>query len=156
MKLSVGDLAPSFSAMADTEQLVSLKELVGIDKRIVIYFYPKDNTPGCTTEACDFSDRFERLQQHNVVVLGVSKDSTQSHRAFKEKYKLPFLLLSDPDAQICEAYGAWRTKMNFGRSFLGIVRSTFVIDEKGVIRGVWYGVKVKGHVDEVLKCLESF
>lgn len=154
MKLCVGDIAPSFSAITDTEAQISLEQLA--KKRIVLYFYPKDNTPGCTTEACDFSDRFERLQKQNVVVLGVSKDSTQSHRAFKEKYKLPFLLLSDPDTKICEAYGAWRTKMNFGRSFLGIVRSTFVIDEKGVIRGVWYGVKVKGHVDEVLKCLESF
>lgn len=157
MKLSVGDAAPSFSAIADTEQLISLEQFVGtgVGKKIVLYFYPKDNTPGCTTEACDFSDRFERLQKQNVVVLGVSKDHIKSHQAFKAKFKLPFLLLSDPDAKICEAYGAWRTKMNFGRSFLGIIRSTFVIDENGVIRGVWYNVKVKGHVDEVLKCLSD-
>lgn len=154
MTLSIGDKAPTFSAITDTEEAISLDQLKG--KRVVIYFYPKDNTPGCTTEACDFSDRFERLQKENVVILGISKDSTKSHRAFKEKYKLPFPLLSDPNAQICESYGAWRKKMNFGRSFLGIIRSTFVIDETGIIRGVWYGVKVKGHVDEVLKCLQSF
>ena len=154
MKLAVGDIAPSFCTMSDEEQLVSLAQYTG--KRVVLYFYPKDNTPGCTTESCDFSSRISIFQQHGAAVLGVSKDSTKSHRSFKEKYKLPFLLLSDPEAKICEKYGAWSTKMSFGRTFLGIVRSTFVIDEKGIIRGAWYGVKVSGHVEEVLKCLGSF
>ncbi len=154
MKLSIGDIAPSFCATSDEEQPVSLKQYAG--KRVVLYFYPKDNTPGCTTESCDFSNHIDAFQQQGVVVLGISKDSTKSHRSFKEKYSLPFLLLSDPEAKICEQYGAWSTKMSFGRTFLGIVRSTFVIDEKGIIRGVWYGVKVSGHVAEVLKCLESW
>lgn len=151
IKLSPGDMAPDFIALSDEEKYVTLTQFLG--KTVILYFYPKDDTPGCTTEACDFSSQHEKLHKKNVVILGVSKDSTQSHRAFKSKFNLPFLLLSDFDGKICESYAAWGVKKNYGKSYEGIIRSTFVIDPKRVIQQAWYNVKATGHVEKVLKKL---
>lgn len=149
--LKPGDRAPDFTAVSDSGEKVKLKDLRG--KRVVLYFYPRDNTPGCTREACDFRDAFSRFQGKNAVVLGVSPDSVKSHEKFKAKFELPFPLLTDEDHKIAEAYGAWQEKSMYGRKFMGIVRSTFVIDEKGKIAEVYEKVKVNGHVDQVLQAV---
>jgi len=120
---------------------------------VVVYFYPKDMTPGCTTEACDFRDRHERLLAQGAVVVGVSRDSVARHRRFAEKEALPFPLVADEDGAITEAWGVWREKKNYGKSYMGIVRSTFLVAADGTITRVWDPVKVKGHVDEVLAAL---
>jgi peroxiredoxin Q/BCP len=147
--LKVGDLAPDFTLPTDQEnKAIQLSELRG--KKVVLYFYPKDNTPGCTKQACDFRDNFAILQKQGVEVLGVSKDSTKNHSKFKEKYTLPFTLLVDANADVCEAYGVINKKSLFGKTFLGIQRSTFLIDESGIIRAIWRKVKVPGHVEQVL------
>lgn len=149
MTLNVGDLAPDFTLADENENDITLSKLRG--KKIVLYFYPKDSTPGCTREACDFRDSFNIFKKHGVEVFGISKDSPKSHTKFKDKYELPFSLLVDANADVCEAYGVINKKSMFGKTFLGIQRSTFLIDEKGVIRAIWRKVKVTGHVDEVLK-----
>ena len=147
--LKVGDPAPLFAAPSDSGQSLSLKDFRG--KRVILYFYPKDNTPGCTQEACDFRDARDRLQSKGVVVLGVSPDSVSSHQKFKKKYTLPFPLIVDEDHRIAQAYGVWQEKSLYGRKFMGIVRSTFVIDEKGRIAEVHQKVKVNGHVESLLE-----
>jgi peroxiredoxin Q/BCP len=149
MVLAVGDKAPEFCLPTDTENKeVSLKQLRG--KKIVLYFYPKDNTPGCTKEACDFRDNFAAFKKHGVEVFGISKDNSKNHAKFKEKYALPFTLLVDADADVCAAYHVINKKSMFGKTFLGIQRSTFLIDEKGIIRAIWRKVKVPGHVEQIL------
>lgn len=149
MALSIGDKAPDFTLATDVEgQHITLSKLRG--KKVVLYFYPKDNTPGCTKEACDFRDNFARLQSANVEVFGISKDNTNAHQKFKAKYELPFTLLVDHNADVCEAYGVINKKSLFGKTFLGIQRSTFLIDENGNIRAIWRKVKVNGHVEQVL------
>jgi peroxiredoxin Q/BCP len=150
--LKVGDVAPAFTLESDEGEKVSLKDFKG--QKVVLYFYPKDMTPGCTQEACDFRDSFARIKKSDAIVLGVSKDSVASHQKFKAKHDLPFTLLSDPDGKVCELYGVWQEKSLYGRKFMGIVRSTFVIDEKGKISRVFPKVKVKGHVDEILASLK--
>lgn len=150
-ELKVGQKAPAFTLESHTGNKVSLSELKG--KMVVLYFYPKDSTPGCTTEACDFRDAKSVLGKKNAVVLGVSKDSLASHVKFAENQKLNFELLSDPDGKVCEKYGVWQEKKNYGKTYMGIVRSTFVIDTEGKIKSAWYGVKVKGHLDQVLEAL---
>src|SRR5579883_3631448 len=129
MTLKVGERAPDFTLLNDKAEPITLSHLRG--KKVVLYFYPKDNTPGCTKEACDFRDQFSTFQKHNVEIMGISKDSPKSHTKFKEKYALPFTLLVDDKADICEAYGVINKKSMFGKTFLGIQRSTFLIDEKG-------------------------
>jgi len=146
--VKVGDKAPAFKAATDGGDTVSLKSLKG--KKVVLYFYPKDNTPGCTTEACDFRDSYARFENANTVVLGVSPDSVKSHDKFKAKFDLPFPLLSDEDHAIAEAYGVWQEKSMYGRKYMGIVRSTFIIDEKGKLAEVYEKVRVKGHAAGVL------
>ena len=146
--LEAGDKAPDFTAETDGGGTVKLKDYRG--KKVVLYFYPKDNTPGCTTEACDFRDASAAFAGKDTVVLGVSPDSVKSHDKFKEKFELGFPLLSDPEHAIAEAYGVWQEKSMYGRKYMGIVRSTFLIDEKGKIAEVWSKVKVKGHVEDVL------
>lgn len=146
--LKVGDQAPDFTLLSDQEEEISLKDLRG--KKVVLYFYPKDNTPGCTREACDFRDNFSVFKKHGVEVFGISKDSAKSHTKFKEKYELPFTLLVDDNADVCEAYGVVDKKSMFGKTFLGITRSTFLIDEKGKIKSIWRKVKVTGHVEQIL------
>lgn len=146
--LKTGDKAPDFTAETDGGETVRLKDFRG--KKVVLYFYPKDNTPGCTTEACEFRDNSKELDARNAVVLGVSPDSVKSHDKFKAKFELPFPLVSDPEHEIAEAYGVWQEKSMYGKKYMGIVRSTFLIDEKGVVQEVWEKVKVKGHVAEVV------
>ena len=148
MALAVGDKAPDFTLPTDEEITVTLSELRG--KKVVLYFYPKDNTPGCTKEACDFRDHFATFKQQGALVFGISKDNTKTHTKFKTKYTLPFTLLVDANADVCEAYGVVNKKSLFGKTFLGIQRSTFLIDEQGIIRAIWRKVKVPGHVEQVL------
>lgn len=144
----VGKSAPSLKLENQDGVLVDLSKLAG--KWVVVYFYPKDSTPGCTTEACDFRDNFARLGSKGAVVLGVSKDSAKSHAKFREKQGLPFDLLVDADGAACEAWGVWRMKTFMGREGMGIVRSTFLVDPTGRIARIWSPVSVKGHVQEVL------
>ncbi len=148
VQLQVGSPAPDFSVSTDEGQVVSLQDFIG--QTVVLYFYPKDDTPGCTVEACDFRDNFMRLKSKRAVVLGVSRDSQDSHRKFKKKYELPFQLLVDSDGKLCEAYGAWKEKSMYGRKYMGIERMTVLIGPDGLIRKVYPKVQVKGHVDEVL------
>lgn len=149
MTLKIGDSAPDFTLPTEVENKeISLKELRG--KKIILYFYPKDSTPGCTKEACDFRDHFAKFQQQGVEIFGISKDNARTHTKFKEKYALPFTLLVDANADVCEAYGVINKKSLFGKTFLGIQRSTFLIDEQGTIRGIWRKVKVPGHVEQLL------
>jgi peroxiredoxin Q/BCP len=151
MALKEGDRAPAFRAETDSGETIALSDLKG--RKVVLYFYPKDLTPGCTQEACDFRDSFARLKKAKAVVLGVSKDTAALHQKFKEKHDLPFPLLVDEDGKICKAYGVWQEKSLYGRKFMGIVRSTFVIGADGKIEKIFPKVKVKGHVDEVLEAL---
>ena len=137
--MKVGDKAPDFA---------KLRELRG--KKVVLYFYPKDDTPGCTTEACEFRDLDRAFGKKGAVVIGVSPDGEASHEKFRGKFGLPFVLVSDADKKIVEAYGVWKEKSMYGRKYMGVERTTFLIDEKGRIAGVWEKVKVKGHAEEVL------
>jgi peroxiredoxin Q/BCP len=149
--LKEGDKAPDFSLPDDTGSEVKLRDLKG--RKVILYFYPKDDTPGCTKEACGFRDRFPKFEKANVAVYGVSRDSVESHRKFREKYSLPFPLLSDPTAALAIAFGAWGEKNLYGKKTTGILRSTFVIDGKGTIEKVYRKVKPDLHAEEIL---ESF
>ncbi len=153
--LKEGDKAPEFCLKGidekGEEKEFCLKDFLG--KKVVLYFYPKDNTPGCTQEACDFRDNIARVKERGAVVLGVSPDSINSHKKFFEKYGLNFPLLSDPDKKVAESYGAYGDKKMYGKITKGIIRSTFIIDEEGKIKKVFYNVKVKGHVDKVIENL---
>jgi thioredoxin-dependent peroxiredoxin len=148
MPLAVGDKAPDFKMASDSGGEVSLAGLKG--KSVILYFYPKDDTPGCTKEACGFRDALSDFSGANAVIIGVSKDSVAKHDKFKAKYDLPFNLGADVDGAVCEDYGTWVEKSMYGRKYMGIERATFLIDGDGVLRGVWRKVKVKGHVDAVL------
>jgi peroxiredoxin Q/BCP len=149
--LEPGSKAPEFSLSADDGSTVSLGALRG--KTVVLYFYPRDDTPGCTTEACAFRDHWQAVQRAGAVVLGVSPDSVASHRTFKQKYRLPFALLADPDHAVAEAYGAWGKRSLYGRLFSGILRTTFIIDAQGRVARVFERVKPKGHAEAVLAAL---
>jgi thioredoxin-dependent peroxiredoxin len=146
-KLQAGDRAPSFALPDQQGETVSSDSLAG--QPYVLYFYPKDDTPGCTTEACGFRDAFPDFAATGVHVLGVSPDGIASHQKFVGKYGLPFKLLSDASRELASAYGVWALKKNYGREFMGIVRSTFLVDGAGVVRKVWRGVRVNGHVGDV-------
>ncbi len=149
-KSLLGKPAPNFSLPLDDGGTLSLTSLRG--KRVVLYFYPKDDTPGCTVEACAFRDRLPGFSGANAAVIGVSKDSVASHSKFRTKFKLNFPLASD-DGKVCEAYGVWKQKSMYGRTYMGIERSTFIIDEHGSVRAEWRKVSVAGHADEVSKAL---
>jgi peroxiredoxin Q/BCP len=151
--LKEGTIAPDFTLPADGGGEVSLSDYRG--KKVVLYFYPKDNTPGCTTEACNFRDDYSQIITAGAAVLGVSPDSVKSHDKFKLKFNLPFALLSDPDHRVAEMYGAWGEKKMRGKTYMGIIRSTFIIDEEGRIIKVFPKVKVKTHSQEVLAVLEG-
>jgi peroxiredoxin Q/BCP len=151
--LKVGDKAPEFTAETDAGTKVSLKDFRG--KKVVLYFYPKDDTSGCTREACSFRDNHKAVLAQGAVVLGVSTDSVDSHASFKKKYDLPFPLVSDPDQKIVTAYGVWQEKSLMGKTYMGTVRTTFIIDEQGKISHIFPNVKVDGHVDEVLAALRE-
>ena len=145
--LEVGEQAPVFTLKSTTGEEISLTDYKG--KNVVLYFYPKDMTPGCTTEACDFRDQHAGFEKINTVVLGVSPDPVEKHQQFTEKHELPFSLLADVNHEVAEKYGAWQLKKNYGKEYMGIQRSTFVIDGVGTVRKVWPKVSVNGHVQEV-------
>ena len=149
--LEPGDKAPDFELQSDAEETVKLSKLRG--QKVILYFYPKDNTSGCTTEACDFRDRLPDIEDRGAVVLGVSPDGIASHQKFKAEYDLPFALLSDPDHKVAEVYGAWGEKKNYGKTYQGMIRSTFLIDEDGIITEAFRKVKAKGHADRVVDVL---
>ncbi len=151
--LTVGDKAPDFTAVDDSGNKITLKQFRG--KTVVLYFYPKDDTSGCTAEACDFRDNFAKYKKAGAVVLGVSPDSVKSHDKFKSKYELPFPLISDESKEILNAYGVWQEKSMYGRKYMGVVRTTFVIGPTGKIEAKWEKVKVTGHVAEVLKAVTA-
>jgi thioredoxin-dependent peroxiredoxin len=147
-KLEPGATAPQFSLPDQDSQPVSLDDFKG--RRVLVYFYPKDDTPGCTREACQFNDNLHAFQRANVPVLGISPDDAQSHQRFRAKYGLAFPLLSDPDHQVLEAYGAWGEKTLYGKQTVGVLRSTFLIDQDGKVARAWYNVKADGHAAQVL------
>ncbi|NIA68788.1 thioredoxin-dependent thiol peroxidase [Pelagibius litoralis] len=151
--VEIGKKAPNFKMTTDGGGTVALKDLKG--RKIVLYFYPKDDTPGCTKEACGFRDSLPDFSKLDATVIGVSKDSVAKHDKFKAKYELPFTLASDEDGTVCEAYGTWVEKSMYGRKYMGIERATYLIDEKGVVRGEWRKVKVPGHVDAVLEAVQA-
>jgi peroxiredoxin Q/BCP len=153
MLLQEGTMAPDFRLPADGGGEVSLSDYRG--KKVVLYFYPKDDTPGCTTEACNFRDDYSQLLAAGAAVVGISPDTVQSHDKFKSKYSLPFALLSDADHQVAETYGAWGEKKMFGKTYEGVLRSTFIIDEEGKISKVFAKVKPKNHSEEVLAALRE-
>jgi peroxiredoxin Q/BCP len=146
--LESGDKAPDFTLKNDNDEVVKLSNYKG--KKVVLYFYPKDDTPGCTAEACSFRDGFSEIQKKGAALFGVSTDSVDSHKKFKEKFHLNFPLLSDADKKVVNAYGVWKEKNMYGRKYMGIERTTFIIDENGKIKKVFPKVKVDGHYDEVL------
>jgi peroxiredoxin Q/BCP len=146
--INTGQVAPAFSLHAHTGETVSLADMAG--KTVVLYFYPKDDTPGCTKEACSFRDHWATLQTKGLVVLGVSPDSLDSHEKFAKKFQLPFPLLSDPQHQVAEAYGAWGSKSMYGKTVTGILRTTFLIGPDGVVKHVWKKPKTDIHAEEIL------
>ena len=149
--MQIGDKAPDFSLPDKTGKLVSLTDFAG--EKIILYFYPKDNTPGCTRQACAFAANYKEFQKRNIVVIGISKDSTESHRKFAEKYDLPFILLSDSDHKVIENYGVWQEKKLYGKVSMGIVRTTFIIDEAGIITHIMPKVKPDTNAEEILAML---
>lgn len=151
MTIEIGDPAPNFTLPTDEGTSLTLSDLLG--KKVIIYFYPKDATPGCTKEACSFRDEKPKFDKKDTIVLGISKDSPKSHTQFKQKEQLNFTLLSDETGEVCEKYGVWKEKSMYGRTYFGIERSTFIIDEQGKIASIWRKVSVPGHVEEVLKSL---
>jgi peroxiredoxin Q/BCP len=151
VKLKPGDKAPDFKLPADDGKIYSLKDFKG--KKLILYFYPKDMTSGCTKEACDFRDNIKIFSSKNTVVAGVSPDSVESHRKFKDKFSLPFLLLSDESRKMLQDYGVWKEKSMYGKKYMGVVRTTFIIDEKGRIAKIYENVKVPGHVEDVISSL---
>lgn len=145
--------APDFTLKSSDGRDVSLRDYIG--KKVVLYFYPKDNTPGCTKEACQFRDNIDVIEKNDAVVIGISLDDSESHKKFIEKFNLPFVLLSDSDAKVSIEYGVYKEKNMYGKKKMGIERSTFVIDRKGIVKKIFRKVKVDGHVDEILKVLEE-
>lgn len=150
--LKTGDIAPNFTLKDKDEKLVSLSDFIG--KKVVLYFYPKDNTPGCTRQACAFASLYDEFKNKNIVVIGISRDSIASHVRFAEKYDLPFMLLSDPELEAIRAYGVWQEKKNYGKISMGVVRSKFVIDESGHIEHVMPKVKPDTNASEILAILK--
>ena len=151
--VAIGKKVKNFSRPATGDKEISLKDLAG--KKVVLYFYPKDSTPGCTTEGQEFRDAKAKFSRQNTVIIGVSRDSMKRHENFKAKQKFNFDLLSDEDESLCKQFDVIKLKKNYGREYLGIERSTFLIDEKGILIEEWRGVRVKGHVDEVLAACKA-
>jgi peroxiredoxin Q/BCP len=152
-KIAIGKKVPDFRLPATGEQDIALSDFRG--KNVVLYFYPKDNTPGCTTEGQDFRDKISTFRRRNTVVLGISRDSVKSHETFRNKHDFPFALLSDADEKVCRLFDVIKEKNMYGRKVMGVERSTFLIDDKGVLVREWRKVKVAGHVDEVLEAVKS-
>ena len=152
-KKLVGKNCPKFSGDCTSNIKLSNTDFIG--KNLVVYFYPKDSTPGCTLEGQDFRDNFKKFKKLNTAILGVSRDSVKSHNNFKEKQSFPFELLSDPDEKMCKAFDVMKMKSMYGKQYIGVDRSTFLINDKGIVVKEWRSVKVKGHVDEVLSAVEE-
>lgn len=148
-----GKKAPAFSLKNALGKKVSLKDFLG--KKVILYFYPKDMTSGCTKEACDFKDSLPNFSKLDAVIIGISADSADMHKKFIQKYDLPFELLSDETKEVVEKYGVWKEKSMYGKKYMGIERTTFIIDEKGIVKKVFAKVKVAGHIEEVLKILKE-
>jgi len=151
--LSINEKAPAFTLSDKDGNPVSLSDFLG--RKVVLYFYPRDNTPGCTRQACAFAGAYREFEELNVAVIGISKDSVASHQKFAEKYGLPFILLSDPERQAIEAYGAWQEKKNYGKVSMGVVRCTYIIDENGMIERVMPKVKPDTNAAEILEYLRG-
>lgn len=147
MTLKIGDKVPAFKGTT-AEGKITSKDMLG--SNIVLYFYPKDDTPGCTLEACAFRDNLPKFKKMNATVYGVSKDNLKSHKKFADKYELPFTLISDEDGSICDTFGVWVEKSMYGRKYMGIERTTILFDDKGIVQKIWPKVKVTGHVEEIL------
>ena len=153
MALEIGAKAPAFAMKTDGAGKISLSELKG--KNVVLYFYPKDDTSGCTAEACGFRDQLPKFKKLDAVVIGVSRDSVESHDKFQKKYDINFTLGSDESGKVTEAYGVWVEKNMYGKKYMGIERATYLIDGKGIIKGIWRKVKVPGHVEELAKAIKN-
>lgn len=153
MTLEVGKQAPDFSLLNQNEERVSLSQFKG--KNIILYFYPKDMTPGCTTQACDFRDHFKEFSESDTVIIGISPDPVERHQKFVAKHDLPFILLADEDHEVAESYGVWKLKKMYGREYYGIERSTFIIDKEGMLQKEYRKVKVKDHVKEALQYVKE-
>ena len=153
MTLKEGDIAPGFSLPASNGETISLKDYIG--KKVVIYFYPKDDTPGCTIEACNFRDDYSEITGAGAVILGVSKDDIKSHNKFINKFDLPFLLLSDESTEMISAYGAWVKKKMYGKEYYGVFRKTYLIDEEGKIQRIWPKVDVKTHSKDIIELIKG-
>lgn len=151
-ELKEGNKAPDFTAVAQDGSKVKLSSFKG-EKNVVLYFYPKDMTPGCTTQACDFRDQYKKFK--NTVIIGVSIDSMERHQKFIEKYDLPFTLIADTDKKVVQKYGVWQEKKLYGKTFMGIVRTTFIIDKNGTIQKIFPKVKIKTHIEDVLAALKG-
>jgi peroxiredoxin Q/BCP len=153
-KVAIGKAVPDFSAQATGDQEISLSDYKG-KQQVVLYFYPKDSTPGCTTEGQNFRDNIAAFKKADTVILGISRDKIKSHENFKAKQQFPFELLSDPDEVICKLFDVMKLKKLYGREYMGVERSTFLIDKKGKLNQEWRKVKVKGHIDEVLQAAQE-
>ena len=151
--LTIGEKATKFTLKNQVGEDITLDDYIG--KKVVIYFYPKDDTPGCTTESIGFSEKIDEFEKQNTVILGVSADSVESHVKFCNKHNLKVELLSDPEKKMITAYGAWQEKNMYGKKYMGIARSTYLINEKGVVQNYWPKVKVNGHVDAVMEALNA-
>ena len=152
MTVTIGKKAPAFKGLT-ADGVITQKDLLG--SNIILYFYPKDDTPGCTTEACAFRDNLPKFKKLNAKIYGVSKDDLKKHAKFTDKYELPFTLISDEDGSICDSFGTWIEKSMYGRKYMGIDRATFLIDAEGVVQHIWRKVKVTGHIDDILKTLKE-
>ncbi len=151
--LQIGKKAPAITLPDSKNKKRTLKEFLG--KKVILYFYPKDNTSGCTAEACDFRDTFPNFKKSKAIVIGISPDSVESHKKFADKFELPFILLSDVNKKVLEKYGVWKEKSMYGRKYMGVERTTVLIDEKGIVRKIYPKVKVKGHVEQVYNDLKE-
>ena len=151
--ISIGDKAPEFNASVDGGTQFTIADAIG--KNLILYFYPKDDTPGCTKEAIEFSEKFDAFNEHKTIILGVSRDSIKKHDKFICKYDLRNHLISDEDGSLCEAFGTWVEKKMYGKSYMGIERATFLINPKGEIAHIWRRVKVPGHVEDVLATIKA-
>jgi len=152
--VKIDEKVPDFSAAATSDHTFKLSDYKG-KSNLVIYFYPKDSTPGCTTEGQDFRDAYDTFKSHDTEIFGISKDSMKRHDNFKAKQSFPFELISDESGEVCELFGVWQLKKNYGKEYMGIVRSTFLIDKNGVLKQQWDNVRVKGHVDDVLAAVKE-
>ena len=152
-ELQIGDKAPDFTLPTDGDRQITLSSLQG--QKVVVYFYPKDDTPGCTKESCAFNDALPDFEKLGTTIIGISKDSVKKHDKFKDKYGLKFTLASDENGNVCESYGVFKEKSMYGKTFMGIERSTFIIDEVGNIAAIWRKVKVPGHIEEVQSQIEQ-